>query len=402
MKLNHKRVGGIIKARLSNHNDMKQKTMQKNSRIKKFVAVPMVVLAAVFAIGGAYIPVHADQFDEQIKALQQQSSSARSTLTGLQAEASSYQEAIAQLQAQISSLQSAIDLNRAEQYKIQSKIDENQLKLQQQKQLLSTTIKSMYVDGQPSTIEMLASSDNLSDFVDKEEYRSAVQSKVQDTLTTIRDLQKQLQTQKTQVDSLLKDQQGQQDQMATAKAQQDQLLAYNQGQQAAYSSQIKDNQTKISGLRAQQAAENAKLFAGANVIVGGSCDTDHGDTYPTPWCNSGQDSMIDYWGMYNRECVSYTAWKVYESGRHMPYWGGIGNANQWDDNARNAGIPVDGNPRAGDVAIKNSQPYGHAMYVESVNANGTINISQYNADLAGHFSRVYNMSPSGLVFVHFP
>src|SRR2546430_13946734 len=42
-----------------------------------------------------------------------------------------------------------------------------------------------------------------------------------------------------------------------------------------------------------------------------------------------------------------------------------------------------------------------AMYVESINSDGTINISQYNADLAGHFSRVYNLSPNGLVFVHF-
>ncbi len=111
--------------------------------------------------------------------------------------------------------------------------------------------------------------------------------------------------------------------------------------------------------------------------------------------------MIDSWGMFNRECVSYTAWKVAESGRYMPYWGGIGNANQWDDNARAYGIPADGSPRAGDVAIKNSQPYGHAMYVEGVNSNGTINISQYNASLDGRFSRVYNMSPGGLVFIHF-
>jgi surface antigen len=79
-----------------------------------------------------------------------------------------------------------------------------------------------------------------------------------------------------------------------------------------------------------------------------------------------------------------------------------GNANQWDDNARAEGIPVDTSPRQGDVAIKNSQPYGHAMYVDSVNGDGTINISQYNANLQGTFSRVYNLSPSGLVFIHFP
>lgn len=379
--------------------------MQKNTiisqRLRRLATAPMLVIAAVFAVGAVHAPAHADRFDEQIKDLQSQSATARDSLSGLQSQASTYQDAINLLQSQINGLQAAINANLAQQAKLQGEIDANQTKLAQQKQLLGTTIKTMYVDGQPSTIEMLASSDNLSDFVDKEEYRSAVQSKIQDTLNTIRDLQKQLQSQKEQVDGLLKDQQTQQGQLAAAKDQQNQLLAYNQGQQAVYNSQIKDNQSKIASLRSQQAAENARLFAGANVVLGGSCDTAHGDTYPTPWCNSTQDGMLDYWGMFNRECVSYTAWKVYESGRYMPYWGGVGNANQWDDNARAAGIPVDTAPRAGDVAIKNSMPYGHAMYVESVNNNGTIDISQYNADLAGHYSQVYNMNPAGLVFIHF-
>jgi surface antigen len=41
------------------------------------------------------------------------------------------------------------------------------------------------------------------------------------------------------------------------------------------------------------------------------------------------------------------------------------------------------------------------MYVESVNANGTINISQYNAALNGTFS-TNTISVGSLVFIHFP
>jgi surface antigen len=120
-----------------------------------------------------------------------------------------------------------------------------------------------------------------------------------------------------------------------------------------------------------------------------------------PYANAAWPSRsVDPWGMYKRECVSYTAWKVSASGRHMPSWGGKGNANKWDENARAAGIPVDSNPRVGDVAIKNSGSYGHAMYVESVNANGTINVSQYNAHLKGEYSAA-TVSTSGLVFIHF-
>jgi surface antigen len=119
------------------------------------------------------------------------------------------------------------------------------------------------------------------------------------------------------------------------------------------------------------------------------------------------DSVIDAWGMYNRECVSYTAFKVHQdylagrNNRDMPYWGGIGNANQWDNNAYAYGIPVDNNPTPGAIAVSNSGFYGHVMYVESVNGDGTFNISQYNANLDGRYSTRNNVSRAGLVFIHF-
>jgi surface antigen len=116
--------------------------------------------------------------------------------------------------------------------------------------------------------------------------------------------------------------------------------------------------------------------------------------------------MVDNWGMYNRECVSYTAWKVYESGETMPYWGGEGDAYQWVGNAESDGIPVSSTPQAGDVGIypkSGVSPLGHAVYVESVNSNGTINISQYNANDEGDYSMVYNLpiSGTGIQFINF-
>ena len=392
----------MLKAQVFYH---RMKHKNKNSKkLSRLVSTSVLTVAFLFVAAATLVPgVRADHFDEQIKVLQQQNAGAQGVLNDLRSQAASYQDAIGKLQAQIDGLQAQINANLAEQAKLQQQIEEGQKELDRQKQLLATDIKTMYQDGEPSTIEMLASSSNLSDFVDKTEYRSAVQRKIQDTLKKVQELQRKLQVQKAQVDQLLEEQKAQQNTLADARAQQAQLLSYNQGQQAAYNQQIKTNQAQISQLRSQQAAENAKLFAGANVVLGSACDTAHGDTYPSPWCSSAQDSMFDSWGMYNRECVSYTAWKVSESGRYMPGWGwlGVGNANQWDDDAIAAGIPVDTHPRSGDVAIKNSQPYGHAMYVDSVNPDGTINISQYNASLDGRFSRVYNLSPGGLVFIHF-
>jgi peptidoglycan hydrolase CwlO-like protein len=383
--------------------------MKKNKRITPFLLrkLPLTIFSvfSVLVVGFSVVPhiVRADSYDEQIKQLQAENNNTQSTVDQLADQASSYQDAINRLQAQIDAVQAQINDNQTKQTDLQGKIDTNQVELDKQKNILGENIRVMYVEGQISTIEMLATSKNLSDFVDKEEYHTAVENKIQDTLKRINDLQNQLKEQKTQVEKLLADQKSQQDQLDASKSQQDQLLAYNASQQAGYNSQINANKSKISDLHKQQAAENARLFSGSgsHIVAGNNGN----DTYPNKWRSAGQDTVLDNWGMYNRECVSYTAWKVYESGRYMPYWGGHGNANQWDDNARAAGIPVDSNPRVGDVAIKNSQPYGHAMYVEHVYSDGGIYVSQYNASLDGTYSEAVisasTVRSMGLQFIHF-
>jgi surface antigen len=381
-------------------------TRYRAAAVKKpLVSTFMVLVGVLFVAASAIVPhmVRADSYDEQINALQAENQQHQNAVSDLASQATSYQDAINQLQAQISTIQSVISANEAKQAELQGQINANQIELEKQRNVLGENIKMTYVDGQPSTIEMLASSKNLSDFVDKEEYRTAVQTKIQNTLKKIAELQNKLNAQKQEVETLLASQKAQQAQLDSARAKQASMLAYNQAQQAAYNQKTQANASKIADLRRQQAIENARLTSGdGSYIVAGN---NGNDTYPNKWRNAAQDSMVDNWGMYNRECVSYTAWKVYSSGRNMPYWGGYGNANQWDDNARAAGIPVDTSPRAGDVAIKNSGTYGHAMYVEKVFSDGSIYISQYNQDYQGHYSEAYisaaSVRANNLQFIHF-
>jgi peptidoglycan DL-endopeptidase CwlO len=394
----------MLKALMFYHR-MKQKNKKQNNSIRaRFVTAPALTVLALVVIAGITVPiVRADQFDEQIKVLQQQNAAAQGSLNDLAAQATSFQDTISKLQAQISALQQLINDNLAEQARLQGQIDEGQKELARQKALLATDIKTMYVDGSPTTIEMLASSNNLSDFVDKEEYRTAVQKKIQVTLQKIQDLQRKLEQEKAKIDQLLTDQKNQQASLGAASAEQARLLAFNEGQQAAYNAQIASNRGKIADLRKQQAILNSKYNIGS--LKG---DPNNGG-YPSIWANAPQDSVIDYWGMYNRECVSWTAFKVhqdYVAGKNnidMPYWGGVGNANQWDDNARAAGIPVDSNPTVGSIAVSNAGFYGHVMYVEAVstiNGQQAIYVSQYNASFDGQYSESWKYT-TGLVFIHF-
>ena len=379
---------------------------QSHTSIKRLRS--LVLIAMALGMAGSVPIVAADAYDNQINAIKNQSASTQSALNGLQATATSYQDAINQLSAQINGLQASIAVNQDKQAQVTQQIADDQAEIALKKSQLGADVQAMYVDGQISTIEELASSSDLSQYIDKEEYRSTVQNQLNDKITQITALEAQLQQQKIQLDQLVLDQQNQQNQLASSKQQQQSMLAYNQSQQDAYSQQLQANQAQISSLLAQQLAANRRINAKVN--YSGAC----GGSYPVEasgpngsWgCNYGKDQGEDNWGMYNRECVSYTAWKVYQTFGYMPAWGveGVGNAYQWPGDAQADHIPTGSAPRVHSVAIAPPGGYygsvGHAMWVESVNGDGSITVSQYNFGVAGAYSTM-TVSPAGFTFIYF-
>lgn len=357
-----------------------------------------VLLAVAAVVIGASV-VHADQYDEKINALSAQNARKAGIVNGLTTQADNYRDTIARKQSQIGALEAQIADNEAKKASLESQIAAHKREIMVKKASLAEDVKTMYVDGQMSTIEELASSKSLSDYVDKEEYRTSVQNQLNDKIKEIADLQAELESQKEKVDEVITTTKAQNNQLSQEKAEQSKLLAYNENQQSAYNSQIAANNSRISELRAEQLAANARFISGGSYSAGSGPTC--GGGYPGVWCNAPQDSIIDSWGMYNRECVSYTAFRVAASGRHMPYWGGYGNANQWPGNARAAHIPMSygGGARRGDVAISTRGAFGHAMYVEGV-SGGNVYVSQYNAALDGRYSTA-TVSQAGLYFIHF-
>jgi len=349
----------------------------------------MALLMAIYPAMSAT----ADSFDDQINALQQQISGFQAQAGQLRAQADDLQAQLSALDVQKQAIEAQISANELKKQQLDEQIQQTSDHIAQQKDGLGKNLRSMYVDGSITPLEMVASSKSISDFIDKQEYRNKIRDAIQESLAQIKTLQAQLTKQRQDVEHVLADQKALNTSLADQENQKNQLLAETQGQEDAYKQLVDSNNSKINDLRSQQRAANARFFGG-QAGTGPDC----GGGYPSAYCNVAMDSVVDNWGMYNRECVSYTAWKVASTGRYIPY--GLGNANMWPDGARAHGIPVDSNPRVGDVAILYIGPYGHAMYVEGVNGDGTISVSQYNADYYGHFSTA-RVNASGLSFIHF-
>jgi surface antigen len=82
----------------------------------------------------------------------------------------------------------------------------------------------------------------------------------------------------------------------------------------------------------------------------------------------------------------------------------LGNATTWDERAADAGFPVDGTPRVGDVGVMEAGThdtgrYGHVFYVERVVGDGTIVISDMNWVGLGVVSQ-RTISAAGIHFIH--
>jgi surface antigen len=353
-----------------------KQTFTNKLRTKRLSIAALAVLMSSSLFLG---PVYADEYDQKIGQLQAQNNNLQTENNTLVREAIGFQATINNLAAQINTLEAQIRANKAERRKLQIEIAHH-------KAVLGQNIRAMYLEDEISTFEILASSNDLGSFMDKEQYRNEVKDKITQSIDKINELEKKLK-------KVIADQQAAQVQLNKQRAEQARLLALNKSQRAALDAKMKSNSSQISKLRAEQAAVNARLFGnGIRHVADGSGYPWAGVPFP--------NSMPDPWGMYKRQCVSYTAWKVANSGRHMPYWGGRGNANLWDDNARAAGIPVDRNPRVGDVAVSNSGTYGHVMYVEAVFGDGTIYVSQYNGNWTGRYSEA-RIAIGSLVFIHF-
>lgn len=347
----------------------------------------------------------ADEYQEKIDALAAQNQQIKKEKSILSVEADSLADAVKKLQAQIDASQARINKLNGEIALLRKQIREAEIELAKQKKFLGESIKAMYVNGEISTVEMLASSSDLSDFFDKQQYQESVRNKIKNTLDKVTALKLELNSKKERVEKSLAEQKSLRAQLAAQREEKNRVLALNEQQQDSLENEIQKNNDEMSRLRAEQAAAYAAYLARNQGSSYGVGEAGNGG-YPSIWADAPQDSLVDDWGMFNRECVSYVAWKVASTGRYMPYWGGVGNAYQWIQNARDAKIPVDNTPTRGSVVVWDSYDglgfLGHVAYVEVVNADRSIEVSQYNF-IHGQFSRMHVTAAevNNLDFIHF-
>ena len=120
----------------------------------------------------------------------------------------------------------------------------------------------------------------------------------------------------------------------------------------------------------------------------GEASSGSGDDYPSKWRDAVQDSLVDDWAYYNRECVSFVAWRNSQKPKYkdkkateVPFYH-LGNAAEWVSAKGSYGVS---SPKAGDTAVflqgawgGSIGAYGHVAYITKVDGDN-LYIEDYNA-----------------------
>ncbi len=384
----------------------------------KIILVSFAVLMCATLPMTSMQSVFADQWDAQISNLQAKADAYQAEANKLRAKSNTLQNKLDQINAQKAAIEAKIATNNIKLKKLKVTIRANEIKLKESQDVLGEMLANLYVDDDISSLEILASSESIGDYVDKQEYRSSVRDQLNDTIVEVKEIKAKLENDKESVEKVLANLKQQDKQLRAVQAEQQYLVNKTRGEEAAYQSLVQKAKSQLQSVRAQQQAYYASLVSsgGGNSGVVGSFNYwgwsgNKGCSGGYPYCNypggTYTSYAVDQWNLYMRECVSYVAWALkYRFGKNVQPWHGDGNAYEWPWSAPKwSGAWRVYSPKPGDVVVLPQSgafaPVGHVMIVESVQANGDMFVSQYNFYGTGDYSTMF-VKNTGVVLLRFP
>ncbi|MDD5693150.1 MAG: peptidoglycan DD-metalloendopeptidase family protein [Patescibacteria group bacterium] len=248
------------------------------------VFVSLVLLCTFFGATPIY-SMSQQEYQDQVSQLDAQIAAANAQITQLSAQKKSLSNEVSILDSQINEIQLKINVFQQQIDLTTKQIDNTNLQIVQaeadlktQKEIMSEYLKTMYIEGQVSTIELIAKSKSFSDFVNQSEYMGTMQQNVQDTSDKIVSLKQQLEKQKREMETekakneqLKTEQVAAQQGILNQKSTKDNLILQTKGQEANYQAIVKAAQRKEADAWASyQLAIQGASSSGGSTYVGGS------------------------------------------------------------------------------------------------------------------------------------
>ena len=397
--------------------------MGENHLKKRLLTV--LVTGTVLSLGALAPSVNAQDFDSQIETvnssianINEKKSAVNSTIDSLAKELSDVQTKIDTTQAKKAEVQEAIETLKAEIAKLEKVIAERNSRLEEQ-------ARSVQTNGARSYLDFLLNAESLSDAVS----RIGV---VMDLMSANRELMQQQAEDKKQVESK---EEAQQEKLAEQEAAEKELaslqtelndtfsknkvllanlpqeelaeIAKRDGivaEKEAFQKRLAEEKAKAEAEAARIAEESRKALAAqasqATQTVATATSYEAPAAASTAPAPAAQTSSYTYTtgggfpavdpsfraslnGGYFGQCTYYVFNRMAQVGTPIGH-SMMGNAAEWPAYARSYGYSVSNSPSAGSAIVfqqglAGADPtYGHVAFVEAVNADGSLYISEMN------------------------
>lgn len=319
--------------------------------------------------------------------------------------ANSLQGELDSLSAQIAELEAEIAANEAMISDLEIKIFETQTELERQQAALAQLLIAQYhsQDGATSSaIDVLATSNSISDLADEATRQTSAEEQINKTARTVNATKLDLEQQRASVQATLQENEQKNEKIADIYAEQKSLQDAYLDDAAGYNAYAAEQQAIVAA-ETQRQSDDAATNDGSGVSSSGATGWWGRNTYPDAYrCPAINGTEVSVYGGYYCQCTSYAGWKAKEKyGTIIQSWG---NAYDWARVAKNKGYTVSSTPAAGTIAQSSKGKYGHVAWVESVNADGTINITEYNRNdgtcRTGDFCARVGVNPHAYVYIY--
>ncbi len=388
-----------------------EEKMKKGQRVLSgFLAFLMVGMIGVASLTNEKsvegISLACKQSDECMAAVNEEKA-ANAAAISANSSANFYQAKVADLNIDIAAVRREIADTKAQVKDLEKQIKETQAKLDSEQDALAELLINMHFESDVEPIEILAGSSSISDLAEKATRTDVAKQQISAVAMDIREAKEKLEADKAKVEKLLEEQQQAEQDLETKKAEQQALVEKFENDAKAYEAQV------LAAREAQREAERA--YKDAHPELSGA-SYDGLDTYSSYIYDLGLERTggeFGYecprdWDRYTTyignikigglmcECVSYVGWKAYERfGIYLAY----GNAYDWKWKAERDGYVADKNPSVDSFGWTSYGVYGHVFWVENVNADGSIDVTDYNWNVDGRFmARTIPASSVGLFY----
>jgi len=176
----------------------------------------------------------AAELQAELDAIEAKKIANEAILNGIESEVDTLENKLAYLATQIDLINLSIEKTELEIDRLTLELKAAKAELTRQKTILAESLKTLYIEGNVSTLDLILASDEFTEFISQQEYLNTLKSNVELSTQKVIELKDEIKANKVEQEDLLKEQVRQKKGLKDAQQEQQELLNATKGQESLY------------------------------------------------------------------------------------------------------------------------------------------------------------------------